>query len=122
MSDQVEFLAPWEAVTRAPSNLEQELLREISPAHPLNGCRPLAIARRGDNDDVLFRLEGTAEPYAVVHLTWTGRPENSGVWPNTRFYTSLKDWQDRCMQPEADEWHRESSADSEEVQSPNDGQ
>ena len=50
-----------------------ELQRELSPEHPLFGQRFIAVARRFDCDDALFRIEGAPERFAVVHLTWRGQ-------------------------------------------------
>ena len=46
-----------------------------------------------DRDDVLFEISGgSARQYAVVHLTWSGKPEASGTCPFTRFFDSLDQW------------------------------
>ncbi len=52
--DQIEFLPPWEAGHALSQQSGAESCSERSaPEHPLYGCRPVAIARRGDNDGVL---------------------------------------------------------------------
>ena len=55
----------------------------MSPAHVLYGCRARAIARRADNDDVLFSIDRSDTPLALVHLTWSGRQEADPSWPYT---------------------------------------
>jgi hypothetical protein len=93
----MQFLDPW---YRAVPGLEAELRNELGDGHPLYGRKAIAVARRQDSDDVLFLLLDHPSPLAVVHLTWTGRPERNSNWPQTTFYTSLQDWVERCMKPD----------------------
>jgi hypothetical protein len=87
---------PWDAVdTDKSSGLEDELRRELSRGHPLHGRGVRAIARRYDQDDVLFAL-GDGEECAVVHLTWSGHAERA-PWPSTRIYPSVSIWQSTSM-------------------------
>ena len=95
---QVEWLDPWH---RELSGLERELASEVSPQHPLFQLEAVAIARRIDNDDVLFFLPASIPSLAVVHLTW--RTETVAEWPLTRFYSSLEDFTEHCMKAD----HRE---------------
>ncbi|WP_050507484.1 MULTISPECIES: hypothetical protein [Streptomyces] len=62
--------------------LERELHRELPPDHPLYGARVRAAARCEACDDVLFRVTDRSFRWAVVHLTWSGRQEQS-PWPRT---------------------------------------
>jgi hypothetical protein len=94
----VQFLDPWQSTE---PGLESELAREVSTQHPLSGKRAVAVARRHDNDDVLFFLPDGPQPLAVVHLTW--RREQSSEWPWTVFFSSLQDWLERCMRRDHDE-------------------
>ena len=93
----VQFLEPWH---QAVPGLETELRNEVSEGHPLFGRKAISVARRRDSDDVLFLLLDHPSPLAVVHLTWTARPERSSTWPQTTFYSSLEDWITRCMTPD----------------------
>jgi hypothetical protein len=93
----LQWLEPWHP---APSGLESELEKEISPKHPLFGLKAISIGRRNDCDDVLFFLPDNSYPLAVVHLTWTGKRETNPEWPHTTFYSSLDDWIARCMKPD----------------------
>jgi hypothetical protein len=93
----VPLLDPW---YRAVPGLESELRNEVSEGHPLYGRKAISVARRQDSDDVLFLLLDHPSPLAVVHLTWTGRPERNSNWPQTTFYSSLQDWVERCMKPD----------------------
>ncbi len=92
--DSVVWLLPWQPV--APG-LELELAKEVGTQHPLYQQKAVAVARRLDNDDVLFVLPENTLPLAVVHLTWKGSPEASPQWPSTVFYPSLTDWVENCM-------------------------
>jgi hypothetical protein len=98
----VKWLAPWRAVV---PGLEVELRNETGEGHPLFGQKAISVGRRRDTDDVLFLLLDHPAPLAVVHLTWTGRPERSRDWPHTTFYSSLQEFVDRCMTSD----HREFS-------------
>jgi hypothetical protein len=90
----VKWLEPWRAVV---PGLEVELRNETAAGHPLFGHKAISVGRRRDTDDVLFLLLDHHAPLAVVHLTWTGKPEPNGAWPQTTFYSSLEDWLERCM-------------------------
>jgi hypothetical protein len=79
---------------------ELELPKELSASHSLRGisCRPLA--QRLDCDDVLFATPGAVQPFAVVHLTWSGHTDPNEGWPWTTFYDSLERWRTDCMIPD----------------------
>lgn len=93
----LEWLRPWRKVV---PGLEIELRNETSEGHPLHGRKAISVGRRTDTDDVLFLLLDHPSPLAVVHLTWTGRPERNTSWPQTTFYPSLEEWVERCMKPD----------------------
>ncbi len=72
---------PW----ARPSNevadsLVTECHRELSPGHPLYGETFSAIARCQGCDDVVLRLSND-RGFALVHLTWSGKPEQP-PWPS----------------------------------------
>ena len=90
----LQWLRPWRKVV---PGLEIELRNETSEGHPLYGRKAISVGRRTDNDDVLFLLLDHPSPLAVVHLTWTGRPERNTSWPQTTFYPTLQEWVERCM-------------------------
>jgi hypothetical protein len=72
--------------------LEDELQRELSDVHPMKGVRVRAVARRTDQDDVLFRSEESGRVYCV-HLTWSVQSESTR--PRYRDYQDLGDFVDR---------------------------
>jgi hypothetical protein len=95
------WLEPWESVG-VGEELVAELQRELSPKHTLYGCRVDAIARRRDNDNVLFHVLEEPPRLAVVHLTWAEEPDPR--WPWTLLYDDMTDWTNRCMIPDHKQW------------------
>jgi hypothetical protein len=66
--------------------LLDELQRELSDGHILKSVIVETVAHRGGaSDDVLFRRIGEPQHYAIVHLTWSGRPEIDPRWPSVIF-------------------------------------
>lgn len=99
---QFPWIMPWRAISpRGREAYEHELRLEAVPGHPLYQVPCRAIARSGRTDDVLFELIGHAATLAVVHLTFTGRPEREPKWPATTLYASIEQWVSRCMMPDA---------------------
>jgi hypothetical protein len=70
---------------------EAKLRREVKPGHPLYGVPVAAVARRYDQDDVLFELLDGSGRVAEVHLTWAGDQEKP-PWPDARLFDSLTEW------------------------------
>ena len=70
-------------------DLSIQLQIEIGPEHFLKGKIAKTIARRQDNDDVLFEIE--KGKIAVVHLTWQNFAHKNSLWPTTEIYDN---WQD----------------------------
>ncbi|MBE5083629.1 hypothetical protein IGI00_09045 [Bacillus thuringiensis] len=76
---------PWWQISRGMSeSLNEELKKELSQQHILYGKEAIAVARREDNDDVIFWIE-KMNKYAVVHLTYS--IETSSEYPITSLYT-----------------------------------
>ena len=95
-----EFLKPWvEAEAGPAASLLSELLRELSPRHPLSGLALKAVAHSRAADDVLFAMEDGR--VVEVHLTHSGRAERI-PWPIHRFYANLEEWAEQVMLPERD--------------------
>lgn len=101
--DGFQFRVPWH---RTDQSLHDELRRELSPQHQLYGVTARAVARRQDNDDVLFELFGNGAPadFAVVHLTWSAQPDQFPSFPSTELYPTFAQWVADCMTLEADDW------------------
>lgn len=83
---------PWRGVyvdNKEQESLRAELVREISPAHPLHDRDPCVIGRRVDNDDILVKTNDGR--FAVVHLTWSGRIDQyPDKYPWTVFFASIE--------------------------------
>ncbi len=95
-----DLLDPWTAVSSGGA-LERELAAELPHNHILHGIAVRAIARRLDNDDVLFELTGHQKPLAVVHLSY--RREQDPQLPWTVLFDSWEDWVENCMEPDHEE-------------------
>ncbi len=52
-----------------------ELLRELTPGHPLFDMDVDVVAHREGTDDILCRHHTDPDRLTVVHLTWRGGPE-----------------------------------------------
>ena len=61
--------------------LEHEALAEIGPGHQLAGRTLTALAACSGCDRMIFRADD--DTFAIVHLTWTRRPEPDS-WPATQ--------------------------------------
>ena len=99
----IDWLPPWCPVSANDSRLADELAREVGEGHPLAGRSAVAIARREDQDDVLFWLPAGPTLLAVVHLTWASRRERSPDWPSTTLYESVAEWVERGMRADHSE-------------------
>ena len=96
----------WIPVTgETAANLLAELSRELPAVHQLRGRAVQAIARREDQDDVLFRSLEEADLIFYVHLTWS--VESDPDWPWTVVYQSwddfLKRWPHEKLQDDLGE-------------------
>jgi hypothetical protein len=80
----------WIAIPEEDAHkFEAELRREVPRGHILYGRTLRAIARRLDQDDVLFQ-EGGDAAMLVVHLTWS--VETDPKWPWVTEYGTLADF------------------------------
>ena len=86
--DTIHYLKPWHA---DDTDLTVQLHREISKKHILYGRSIKTVARRQDNDDVLFEVDDAEFKYAMVHLTWAQKMLDDRKYPRTETY---KDWQE----------------------------
>lgn len=95
--DEIHFLKPWYKLENNDTDLESELQKEISNTHLLKNKKLNAIARRQDNDDVLFQIFDDKNVFAVVHLTWTAKKENDSDYPRTRLFQNWLDLYNNCI-------------------------
>lgn len=98
-----EWLIPWHPIDHEDERigLFAELQVEVDPTHPLKGLAATAVARRQDNDDVLFSLADGR--FAVVHLTWIGKQERS-PFPWTDLYATAEAFVQSRMTFDHREW------------------
>jgi hypothetical protein len=100
-SSTIEWLEPWyELPPDQAKALVAELQSELCSGHVLFRKTLKALGRRQDCDDALFLIEESPPRLAVVHLTF--QYESNPTWPKTAFFTSLRDWIERCMIPDAE--------------------
>lgn len=90
MPQEMEWIDPWSAIEDGGISLVVELKRELSPQHVLFGRDAVAIARRSDCDDVLFKMEDGS--FAVVHLTWSGKQDQYPNFPWTTIHKTMEDF------------------------------
>lgn len=75
-----------------------ELKKEVGPNHPLFQQEVEVLAKRQDNDDVLFELEDGM--LALVHLTHSGKQEDD-PFPITSFYHDKREFWEQVMKEES---------------------
>src|SRR5678815_2005737 len=92
----MELKAPWYTPEDA-SDLERELAAELAPGHVLAAVKVKAIARRQDQDDVLFQLLDGSARVAVVHLTYAGR--GNSQWPRATLFADFEAWRSEQLLP-----------------------
>jgi len=99
----MDWLTPWYPISDS-EEMTPELLRETVNGHPLYGVQTKTIGRRQDCDDVLFEVLDGSGRVAVVHLTWSMKPERSPNCPHTVFYESLESWASKGMHDDHNEF------------------
>ena len=94
------LLAPWELVDKdMAKRFEDELKKELRHDHILSGSTFEAVAASTMTDDVLFTTDSEHGILALVHLTWSGKPDQYAAWPSTSFYDSWATFRDSEMIP-----------------------
>jgi hypothetical protein len=94
MPEKQELPDPW---YWSDIDLSRQLQVEVSPFHILHLVKTKTIARRKDNDDVLFELIEHQYKYAVVHLTWSSNIQTTGDYPRARLFKSWADVYSSCI-------------------------
>jgi hypothetical protein len=77
------------------TRLNDELKREVSHAHALHGLGLVALARRHDQDDVLFGFEHDDDSVYAVHLTWS--PETGAEWPAFQRFRDMREFRENWL-------------------------
>ncbi len=81
---------PWEEPVQ-PDSLEKQFSKEIHQSHYLHKFKDCmrAIARRIDNDDVIYEIREMG--FVLVHLTWS--KQNSNKYPSYQMLPQEKNVQ-----------------------------
>lgn len=115
------LIEPWRSLSiKEKIAIENELLTEIKAnslvrlisrfkkkqVHHLNKFTFSAIGTSDRNDDVLFEVRNNESEYsyAVVHLTWSNKPEKSVLYPSTNYYKDFDEFKYFKMYPDRNEW------------------
>lgn len=104
MVNNINWLEPWDSLCTEPCSFERELYREVGEEHILFGKKVSTIGRQYDRDDFLFHVHDSEYCFAVVHLTYSHRSEESPNYPRTKVYKDLDDWIKKCMIPDNAEY------------------
>jgi len=96
---EIKWLEPWAPIEHPEEReaLQAELHSELGASHPLFRLSVVALARRCDQDDVLFELSDSR--VAEVHLTWGCKPERDPQFPRTTIFSSATVWAEEKMRP-----------------------
>jgi hypothetical protein len=92
MENSIDFKEPW---YKTDQDLKDQLKREVSKKHILYKKDVKTIARRQDNDDVLFQITNLTNTYALVHLTWSQKVQKDPNYPTTIIYNTIKELKDK---------------------------
>lgn len=103
LTTDIVALQPWgrrQSTASANAELLAELKHEVSAEHLLAGqiSHLEVVWQSSSSDDVLFQNRQTLQCY-VVHLTWSGMPEQKH-YPLTKRFSSLSDWFEQYIWPE----------------------
>lgn len=96
---------PWHLVNPdMAASAEAQLCAEIGPQHILFNLKEeaVAIAKRQDQDDVLYALDDGR--FAIVHLTYSLKPEPNPNYPDTQIFSAYQDFLDDALYPDAASW------------------
>ncbi len=94
----IELPEPWYWTEQ---DLTDQLEKEISSSHVLYGKAVKTLARRQDNDDVLFLIDNGN--FAIVHLTWRTQRHVDNRWPTTQLFDNWEDlFQKRILKDKED--------------------
>lgn len=90
-----KFLEPW--IMNESQELVRELEKEVNRSHILFGINLRTVARRIDQDDVLYQIVNDPGKYVEVHLTWA--KNESELWPRAKIYNTFDEWIINRMNP-----------------------
>lgn len=98
----IEFLKPWCDFRPGQGDaFLQELKREISPGHPLDGLALVPLGHSGAADDAIFEAQDGR--VFQVHLTFSRRAEQPPL-PECEVYSNVDKWVEHVMIPAHEEY------------------
>jgi len=98
----IEFVEPWcDFLPGQGDTFLQELKRELSISHPLEGLGLVPLGHSGAADDALFEAEDGR--VFQVHLTFSRRTEQPPL-PRCRAYSDADEWVLEVMLPANEEY------------------
>ena len=98
----IRFLEPWsEFLPGQGEAFLEELNRELSSGHLLEGVGLVPLGHSGAADDAIFEAEDGR--IFQVHLTFSCHSERSPL-PRTRAYADADDWVRQVMLPANEEY------------------
>jgi len=92
---ETELPEPW---YWTDDDLLQQLRKEIGLNHNLRGGILKTLARRQDNDDVLFQLDN--EKFVIVHLIWNESFDSK--WPRFKIFGNWSETFDQILRDAED--------------------
>jgi hypothetical protein len=99
--DVTEVLEPWYVTDQ---NLIDELKKEVKRGHILYRLPVKTVARRMDNDDVLFEVLNRDDfKFARVHLTW--QHSHDPQYPLTETYSDWQQVYEQVIVPDHADWN-----------------
>ncbi len=99
MENAIKYKNPWHETDQ---DLTKQLKLEIASNHVLANKIVKTIARRGDNDVVLYKIIDNDSEYAIVHLTWKQSKHTDSEWPRTRIFKNLDEVQKQINKDNTD--------------------
>jgi hypothetical protein len=98
----IEFLGPWyDFIPGQGDFFLEELRRELSPGHLLEGLKLVPLGHSLAADDALFEAENGR--VFQVHLTFSHRTEQPPL-PRCRVYSNADEWVQQVMLPANEEF------------------
>jgi len=92
MENKIQFKDPW---YKTDQDLSKQLKLEVADTHILANKNVKTIARREDNDDVLYEIIDQNKTFAIVHLTWNQSKQTDPRWPITKLFKNIKEVQNQ---------------------------
>lgn len=83
----IKWQDPWYA--HSSNEIDKTLKSNLPAGHVLFGEEVRSVARRKDNDDVLFYLPGNDVQFAIVHLTYS--KETDPKFPHTVLLSTIEE-------------------------------